>query len=157
MILREEAADVLTVYDERGGYGHPDHVQVHHVGMRAGEIAGVPRVHQATTNREEMRRLIVAAAESGLMGDGDGPSEADVAGMGTPEAQLTTRVDVTPWIAAKRDAMRAHSSQIARTRSSSHCPTRRSRWPSAPSGSCTSARDPGPPWETDLFGDQRAE
>src|SRR4051812_6354414 len=24
-LLREEQADVLTVYDERGGYGHPDH------------------------------------------------------------------------------------------------------------------------------------
>ena len=31
-ILREEAADVVTVYDEHGGYGHPDHVQVHRVG-----------------------------------------------------------------------------------------------------------------------------
>ena len=32
-ILEEERADVLTVYDEHGGYGHPDHVQVHRVGV----------------------------------------------------------------------------------------------------------------------------
>jgi LmbE family N-acetylglucosaminyl deacetylase len=34
-ILREEGADVLTCYDEIGGYGHPDHIQVHRVGLRA--------------------------------------------------------------------------------------------------------------------------
>src|SRR4051812_48934396 len=28
-ILREESADALTIYDRHGGYGHPDHVQVH--------------------------------------------------------------------------------------------------------------------------------
>ena len=41
-ILREEDAEVLTVYDENGNYGHPDHIQVHRVGVRAGELAGTP-------------------------------------------------------------------------------------------------------------------
>jgi LmbE family N-acetylglucosaminyl deacetylase len=112
-ILREEAADVVTYYDHHGGYGHPDHVQVHHVGKRAAEIAGTPRVYESTMNRDEMRTMIAGAVEAGLMGDGDGPDESDVESMGTPESQLTTRVDVTPWLAAKRAAMRAHSSQIA--------------------------------------------
>ena len=35
VILDEEEPDVLTVYDDIGGYGHPDHIQVHRVGMRA--------------------------------------------------------------------------------------------------------------------------
>ena len=47
-VLREERADVLTVYDWHGNYGHPDHVQVHHVGHRAAELAGTPRVFEAT-------------------------------------------------------------------------------------------------------------
>ena len=38
-ILTEETADVLVTYDEHGGYGHPDHVQVHRVGMRAAALA----------------------------------------------------------------------------------------------------------------------
>ena len=46
-ILREESADALTIYDPAGGYGHPDHVQVHHVGIRAAEIAGTPLVLEA--------------------------------------------------------------------------------------------------------------
>ena len=41
-VLREESADVLTVYDWHGNYGHPDHVKVHHVGHRAAELAGTP-------------------------------------------------------------------------------------------------------------------
>ena len=28
-------AEVLTVYDPHGNYGHPDHIQVHRVGHRA--------------------------------------------------------------------------------------------------------------------------
>jgi LmbE family N-acetylglucosaminyl deacetylase len=32
VILDEEEPDVLTVYDDEGGYGHPDHIQVHRVG-----------------------------------------------------------------------------------------------------------------------------
>ena len=46
-ILEEESAVVLTTYDEHGGYGHPDHVQVHRVGVRAAEIAKTPLVFLA--------------------------------------------------------------------------------------------------------------
>lgn len=108
-ILRDEDAEVLTTYDEHGGYGHPDHIQVHRVGHRAAELAATPRVLESTMNRDEMRRLIAAAAAAG---DGEGPSPEQVEAMGLPEEQLTTRVDVTSWIGPKRDAMRAHASQI---------------------------------------------
>jgi len=56
-LLREEQADVLTVYDERGGYGHPDHIQVHVVGRRAAALAGTPRVYAATTSKEHFLGL----------------------------------------------------------------------------------------------------
>jgi LmbE family N-acetylglucosaminyl deacetylase len=113
-ILREEDAEILTCYDDNGGYGHPDHIQVHRVGMRAAELAGTPRVYQATQNRDEMRALITAARESGLMPAGEGPDlDSDDTVFGKPAAELTARVDVTPWLEAKRAAMRAHASQIA--------------------------------------------
>ncbi len=38
-ILDEEDADIVATYDENGGYGHPDHIQVHRVGLRAAERA----------------------------------------------------------------------------------------------------------------------
>jgi LmbE family N-acetylglucosaminyl deacetylase len=113
-ILQEEQADVLTIYDDNGGYGHPDHVQVHRVGARAAEIAGTGRVYQATMNRDYMRRgmnLFAAQAKAaGIdMPDLDG-NESD---FGKPEAEITARVDVTAYTAQKRAAMRAHASQIS--------------------------------------------
>jgi LmbE family N-acetylglucosaminyl deacetylase len=107
-ILVEERADVLTVYDDNGGYGHPDHIQVHRVGMRAAELAGTPRVYQSTMNREAaIAGWTAIAAETG----GDVPDFGDRE-FGKPEAIITARVDVSAYAPAKRTAMRAHSSQI---------------------------------------------
>ncbi len=52
------SADVLTTYDPAGGYGHPDHVQVHRVGVRAAEIAGTPVVLEATADRTVLQRVV---------------------------------------------------------------------------------------------------
>ena len=57
-ILTEVGADVLTTYDDHGGYGHPDHIQVHRVGARAAERAGVTQVFESTMNREYILRLM---------------------------------------------------------------------------------------------------
>ncbi len=102
-ILREEDADVLTVYDDHGGYGHPDHIQVHRVGVRAAALADTPKVYQATMNRD---RALAGRADGSV----DLPDLPD--DFGTPEAEITAAVDVTPFLSYKRKAMRAHASQI---------------------------------------------
>ena len=134
-ILREEGADLLTVYDWHGNYGHPDHIQVHRVGIRAAELAGVTEVFEATMNRDAMRRMFLAARaaqqlESGHAGpsseatlnddpnkpggadwDVDGPAD-DGNPFGMPEAEITHRVDIRPWVFRKREALAAHTSQV---------------------------------------------
>jgi LmbE family N-acetylglucosaminyl deacetylase len=108
-LLVEEAADVLTVYDPRGGYGHPDHVQVHRVGVRAAELAGTPVVLEATADRDAL--LSVTRWVGRLPGLPPGFRPGDLAEAYTPRAALTHRVDVRPYLPAKRAAMAAHATQ----------------------------------------------
>ena len=114
LVLGEERADVLTTYDDNGGYGHPDHIQVHRVGRRAGELAEVPRRYMATMNRDFIMELISSRmAESDVdLGDAEAP-EIDEENFGQPASVITHRIDVTEHIAEKRASMRAHASQIS--------------------------------------------
>lgn len=111
-ILDEEDADVLIGYDWHGGYGHPDHVQVHRVAHRCAQLAQrTPRMLEVTMNRDAMR-LMMAAAPEGEGFDVDGPAD-DGNPMGTPEAEIDWDVDVSDVLAKKRGAMQAHTSQTS--------------------------------------------
>jgi LmbE family N-acetylglucosaminyl deacetylase len=141
-ILRDVEADVLTIYDSHGGYGHPDHIQVHRVGKRAAEIAGVTRVFQSTMNRDRILRQMkdnahlfddevvaedlpdveaVVALEVEIEAEIEGETveqmrrraeAAERGEFGSPEALITHAVDVSAAIDIKRAAMAAHRSQI---------------------------------------------
>lgn len=110
-ILEEERADVLTAYDDHGGYGHPDHIQVHRVGLRAAELAGTPGVYESTMNRDHILRLL-RERESEIPEGVERPNPDDFGEFGTPETQITTTVDVRDFVDKKRAAMAAHQSQI---------------------------------------------
>jgi len=110
-LLREEHADVLTVYDERGGYGHPDHIQVHVVGRRAAALAGTPRVYAATVSKEHFLELNERLGDE-VPDDVERPDPEEL-DLGVPLARITTTVDVTGALDRKRAAMAAHPSQIA--------------------------------------------
>ena len=112
-ILRDEAADVLTIYDEHGTYGHPDHIQVHRVGLRAGQLAETPAVFQATMNRDHMRRLMELARDAGELPEGlEGETPPDPQSFGVPESVITTALDVQRVIPRKKAALAAHASQV---------------------------------------------
>ena len=111
-ILRDERADVLTIYDDHGGYGHPDHIQVHRVGVRAAELAGTPKVFQATMNRDHL--IEGMRQRAGDLPEGtEMPDIENAADFGSPEAIITAAVDVSDYLEHKRKAMQAHASQIS--------------------------------------------
>jgi len=114
-VLEEEAADVLTIYDENGGYGHPDHVQLHRVGVRAAALASTPVVLEATVDRRALQQAVRLARFCTPRGFfGRRMAELDPARYADTYAdrdRITHRVDVRPYWKQKRAAMRAHSSQ----------------------------------------------
>jgi LmbE family N-acetylglucosaminyl deacetylase len=110
-ILKEEQAGVLVVYDDHGSYGHPDHIQVHRVGVRAAEFAATPVVYEAVMDRDRMNAQIEIAREAGGP-DLPDPAEEPPEEFGVPAHLITTRVDVMSWTGIKRQAMACHRSQI---------------------------------------------
>lgn len=108
-ILGDEAAEVLVIYDDHGGYGHPDHIQVHRVGARAAALAATPVVYEATIDRDRVVEMMRAGPA--IEGAPD-PDEMEQSGFGVAGALITTRVDVTDQVEVKRRAMRCHPSQI---------------------------------------------
>jgi LmbE family N-acetylglucosaminyl deacetylase len=119
-VLDEEDADVLVGYDWHGGYGHPDHVKVHHLVHRAVPLARrTPRLLESTFNRTDMWRMVEEARAAGaaLGGDfadwdPDAPMD-DGNPLGTPEEEITWEVDVSDYLPHKRAALEAHKSQAS--------------------------------------------
>ena len=114
-LLQEEQADVVTIYDPNGVYGHPDHVQVHRVGVRGAALAGTPIVLEATMNRDHLRRMIELGRERNQVDEENVPDLREESTFGTPEAEITHRIDVRDVLDLKRASMAAHASQISET------------------------------------------
>jgi LmbE family N-acetylglucosaminyl deacetylase len=113
-LLDEEDADIVVGYDWHGGYGHPDHVKVHHVVRRGVDHAQRrPRLLESTFNRDLMRGYFVAAREAGLGDENWDPDTPQDDGnpFGTPESQIQWQVDVGDFLAQRRASMEAHRSQ----------------------------------------------
>ncbi len=114
-ILRELNADVLTVYDPAGGYGHPDHVAVRRVGIAAAGLAGTPVVLEATVDRRAIRRALGAMRALGItralkVDEAEWDPRRFETAFADPD-RITHRVRVGRYCRAKRYAMAAHTSQ----------------------------------------------
>ncbi len=110
-LIREEDAHLLLSYDPHGGYGHPDHVQVHRVGARAAELTGI-RVLEATVPRELVRLAFGPARLLRLVVRYD---PRVIHASFTPRAAITHRVNVRECARQKRAALAEHRSFIAGT------------------------------------------
>ena len=116
-ILVEVDADAITIYDPAGGYGHPDHVAVHEVGVAAAAFAGTPIVLEATVDRRLLTtalRVLDAAGITRLLGVNSSEWEPRrFESSFTEPGRITHSVRVGRYAKAKRAAMAAHGSQAA--------------------------------------------
>lgn len=114
--------DVVVSDDEKGSYGHPDHVKAHEVTVRAVELAASEAgdgwrvrkryVHAFPQSRllDFHRRMLEAGLASPFGEEAiDGLHEMP---FGVPDDAITTTIDVRRWLDRKRAALEAHASQI---------------------------------------------
>jgi N-acetyl-1-D-myo-inositol-2-amino-2-deoxy-alpha-D-glucopyranoside deacetylase len=113
-VLRRERPSVVVCYDERGGYGHPDHIQAHRVTMAAldpaadpnyapelGEPWRVPKVYWQVIPRT---RVLALAETMGF--------ELAEAMPGVSDETITAQIDGHAYLDAKVAALEAHRSQV---------------------------------------------
>jgi N-acetyl-1-D-myo-inositol-2-amino-2-deoxy-alpha-D-glucopyranoside deacetylase len=120
-VVREVRPQVLVSYDERGFYGHPDHIQAYRVTRRAFELSGglVSKLYATAVPRSVLASALEqvrdAAAPGGQLGGTSfaAVESADDLPFGVPDDQVTTQVDASAYLTAKLAAMRAHATQVA--------------------------------------------
>jgi N-acetyl-1-D-myo-inositol-2-amino-2-deoxy-alpha-D-glucopyranoside deacetylase len=113
-IILEVRPQVLITYDEKGFYGHPDHIQAHRVAMRAAELAGPDG--PAKIYWTAMPLSVLEGGMEAFRGLDDNPF-ADVERVedlpfGSTDDEIAARIDGTDFYERKVAAMRAHATQI---------------------------------------------
>jgi mycothiol conjugate amidase Mca len=129
-VIRAERPQVVVTYDERGGYGHPDHIRAHQVAVAAFEAAGDARrypgagpawapskLYYSVVTRSGMRRFGELIAAAGIeVPFRRAAEEVETAGtdppFGVADERVTTTVDVSAYVGAKRAALEAHRTQM---------------------------------------------
>ncbi len=111
-------ATVLT-FGPDGIYGHPDHLAIHRAAVAAVRAAADPDYLPAVGAPWAVPALYFnAAPRERLLAMADRPNgpfrdftPAERATFGTPRAEITTVVDISPYRDAKRRAIAAHRTQ----------------------------------------------
>jgi N-acetyl-1-D-myo-inositol-2-amino-2-deoxy-alpha-D-glucopyranoside deacetylase len=123
-VMREVRPQVVVTYNEIGGYGHPDHIQAHRVAIAAYDAAGDPSRYPDAGAPWGPSKLYYTAVPISLLRQGFdllkemgeeapfGVTDVDELPFGDPDETVTTRIDASDFLEAKRDAMRAHRTQI---------------------------------------------
>ena len=124
--IREFRPQVLITYDAFGGYGHPDHIQTHRVGLLAAEACAVAALYPESGAAWRISKIYLSSFPKSAIFDfsstmiemgmespfGEFERVEDVP-MGAADDELGAGIDVTPFLDQKMAALKAHTSQIA--------------------------------------------
>ena len=108
-ILEVERPHLVITYGPDGGYGHPDHIRAHEITHAAARRVDIPRILWTVNDLAEtaagVRDITRVPAGWSL------PDEDYLANQGVGKHDLAIGLDDAA-LAAKREAMRAHTTQI---------------------------------------------
>jgi mycothiol S-conjugate amidase len=124
-LIREFRPHVLTTYDERGGYPHPDHIKCHEISVAAFAAAGDPDRYPDSGDPWQPLKLYyhhtfnrprIVALHEAMMAHGVESPWADRMDEWKPEpewdARITTRVECADYFTVRDQALMAHRTQI---------------------------------------------
>ncbi|WP_206051735.1 mycothiol conjugate amidase Mca [Nocardioides ferulae] len=124
-LMREFRPHVVTTYDERGGYPHPDHVKCHEVTVAAFEAAGDPQRYPELGDpwqplklyyHHSFNRPRTQALHDEMVRRGLHSPYAERLEKWKPEpdwdARITTRVPCAEFFPVRDKALLAHATQI---------------------------------------------
>jgi mycothiol S-conjugate amidase len=124
--VRRFRPQVLTTYDERGGYPHPDHIKTHEVSVEAFQAAGDPARYPGVGGEPWQplklyyhltfhKARLVALHEAMLARGLDSPYAdwlADWKDRPEDAGRLTTRVPCADYFPTRDQALLAHATQV---------------------------------------------
>jgi mycothiol S-conjugate amidase len=170
-LVRTFRPQVMTTYDENGGYPHPDHVMCHKVSLEAFDAAADPDrypgtgepwqplklYYHMTFHRNRFMALHEAMVEAGL----ESPYAARLEEWNERPDQgyrVTTRVPCADYFGVRDQALIAHATQVDPTSFWFACPLeiQQKAWPTEDYELARSLVDSARP-EDDLFAGIRDE
>lgn len=113
-VLREVDASVVVTYNAIGQYGHPDHIHAQRAAMAAAESCDVAKAYEIATPKSFIEGARQMAEQFGWDAD-QFYSEDDIGRLGTDDVDITTTIDVVPYVDRKFAALAAHRTQLGTT------------------------------------------
>ena len=124
-LVRRVMPQVIVTFDANGGYGHPDHIFMHHVAQEAFDAAGdtsryaeqLPgnqpykpqKLYHIAFPRSMIRAFQQGMQEAGIQSD---MTDIDPEIMGIPDEEISTVLDVSEFAEKKERAILSHRSQV---------------------------------------------
>ena len=113
-VIAEVGAHIVLTHDPSGGYGHPDHkTMCAHATAAAGRASDpdgfTPLLYYVCFPRSVFQRMWQEMTDRGITP----PFAVDaVDTLGTPDADVTTTLDVSRWVEIKIASLACHRTQI---------------------------------------------
>lgn len=125
-LIRRFRPQVVTTYDENGGYPHPDHIRTHETTMAAVDAAADPdrfpgvggepwQVAKIYYNQQFTRARVEALHLAMIDADLDSPYHDWIKNWDDrpdDSHRITTRIDASAWFEVRDEALLAHRTQI---------------------------------------------